>query len=993
VREGVGRRASGELFPVCAFDVAEGGNFRCRHVCGWSIQRPLGGSRWLLAPCRRRDDAPSDGRRVAACRAAPIPLLYRGRQLGGTRSSRSVDSIRTVSSSRSGASTIVKRAEPRHLSTDDPGALVATELSAAGNARGGVARRAWPTVLVLLAMTGLQVSVAGLSVYLLAGVRAYVTGESLYSKGQKDAQIYLLDYAENHREGDYLKLMDALAIPIADRRAREELQKPRPDLAVARDAFIQGGNHPDDVAVLIDLFRWFADTPLMAPAIATWTEGDAVIEQIRQLVERTRTSVIAGETDADAMRQIRAEAPALNRRLTELEREFSAQLGQASRQTQQLLLLLNGSLAIALATFGVVFVLRAQRRQAATEDEVLRRQESLQLLLDSVAEGLFGVDVGGRCTFINRAALKMLGYDREGELLGRLLPAEIAASGTGGAEHLEAEVVQHSDADIYQRRDGSHFPVERWSHPIMHGGVVQGSVTTFFDTSERLRLRRELRREQILMERLVGTVTDAVITFGEDRRIRVFNAAAERLFGMPATQALGEPVDGLFAIPLPKAVSTEQAGALHEVDARRADGSTLRLEASFSRLQADDVTLETVVLRDISAREAAMNERRVRETLEATNLAKTQFLSRMSHELRTPLNAVIGFAQLMRADPSLHPGSPQLERIRHIERAGAHLLALVNDVLDLSRIESGEMVVRTEPVELSEIAEESTMLVSPLVTRNGIELIVSSAPEGARPWVQADAVRLRQVLVNLLSNAVKYNRSGGQVTLSWSLVDAGTRWVVAVADDGPGMSQEKLARLFEPFNRLGAEVSKVEGTGIGLVLSRRLAQMMGGELHVVSEVGRGTVASVVLPRAAPMERAAEVQPRPSRQGLHAGRLDVLYAEDNEVNAEIVKQILAPREDMRLRIAQSGTVALEMVRSRMPDVLLVDMNLGDMTGIDLVRTLRSIPGSGQVSLIALSADALPEQIDMALRHGFQEYLTKPIDFRKLLDVLDDHLHVG
>jgi PAS domain S-box-containing protein len=898
-----------------------------------------------------------------------------------------------VSSSLQGASTIVKRADPRHSSSDDPATLVATELSAVGSGRGGVARRAWPTVLVLLAMTGLQVSVAGLSVYLLAGVRAYVTGESLYSKGQKDAQIYLLDYAENHREGDYLKLMDALAIPIADRRAREELQKSRPDLGVAREAFIQGGNHPDDVAALINLFRWFADTPLMAPAIATWTEGDAVIEQIRQLVERTRTSVIAGATDADAMRQIRAEAPALNRRLTDLEREFSAQLGQASRQTQQLLLLLNGLLAITLATFGVVFVLRAQRRQAATEDEVLRRQESLQLLLDSVAEGLFGVDVEGRCTFINRAALKMLGYDREGELLGRLLPAEIAASGTDGAEPSRAEVIQHSDADIYQRRDGSRFPVERWSHPIMHGGVVQGSVTTFFDTSERLRLRRELRREQILMERLVGTVTDAVITFGEDRRIRVFNAAAERLFGMPAARALGEPVDGFFAIPLPKAVSAEQAGTLHEVDARRADGSTLRLEASFSRLRADDATLETVVLRDISAREAAMTERRVRETLEATNLAKTQFLSRMSHELRTPLNAVIGFAQLMRADPSLHPGSAQLERIRHIERAGAHLLALVNDVLDLSRIESGEMAVSTEPISLSEIAEESTMLVSPLVTRNGIELIVSSAPEDARPWVQADSVRLRQVLVNLLSNAVKYNRSGGRVTLSWSLVDEGTRWVVAVADDGPGMSQEKLARLFEPFNRLGAEVSKVEGTGIGLVLSRRLAQMMGGELHVVSEVGRGTVASIVLPRAAPVERAAEVVPRASRHGLHVGRLDVLYAEDNEVNAEIVKQVLAPREDIRLRIAHNGTVALEMVRSRMPDVLLVDMNLGDMTGIDLVRMLRSIPDSGQVALIALSADALPEQIDMALRHGFQEYLTKPIDFRKLLDVLDDHLHVG
>jgi PAS domain S-box-containing protein len=859
-------------------------------------------------------------------------------------------------------------------------------------ARGSTAaRRAWPTVLVLLAMTGLQVSVAALSVYLLAGVRAYVTGESLYSKGQKDAQIYLLDYAENHREDDYRKLMAALSIPIADRRAREELQKPRPDLAVARQAFLDGGNHPDDIDVLIDLFRWFSDTPLMAPAITTWTEGDQVIEQMRQLVERTRSRVVAGQTDAEALRQIRAEAPALNRRLTDLERDFSAQLGQASRQAQRLLLLLNGMLAVTLATFGIGFVLRAQRRQAATEDEVLRRQESLQLLLDSAAEGLFGVDVEGRCTFVNRAALQMLGYDREDELLGRPLLAEIAA-GTHD-EGSPGGAARHSDAELYRRRDGSSFPVERWSHPIVHDGRVQGSVTTFFDTSERLRLRRELRREQILMDRLVGAVTDAVITFGEDRRIHVFNAAAERLFGTPAARALGEPVDGFFAMPLPPKAAAEPAGTLHEVDARRADGSTLRLEASFSRLQADDAALETVVLRDITAREAALAERRARETLEATNLAKTKFLSRMSHELRTPLNAVIGFAQLLRADPSLQLGAQQLERIRHIERAGAHLLALVNDVLDLSRIESGDMAVSTEPVDLSAIAEESATLVSPLVTRNGIELFVTPAPALRSPWVRADPVRLRQVLVNLLSNAVKYNRPGGQVSLSWSSVDGGQRWAVAVADNGPGMSPAKLARLFEPFNRLGAEASKIEGTGIGLVLSRRLAEMMGGELRVTSEVGRGTVASVVLPQAEPMAREAEPVLVPPPRRARPGTLEVLYAEDNEVNAELVQQVLAMRQDMTLRIAPSGTAALEMVRECLPDVLLVDMNLGDMTGIELVRALRSVPGSDRLALIALSADALPEQIDTALRNGFHDYLTKPVDFRKLVDLLDDRLQAG
>jgi PAS domain S-box-containing protein len=849
-------------------------------------------------------------------------------------------------------------------------------------------------------MTGLQVSVAAFSVYVLSAVRAYVTGESLYSKGQKDAQIYLLDYADTHREADYQKLMQSLAVPIADRRAREQLQLPDPDIAIAHQAFIDGGNHPDDVAGLIRVFLWFGKTPLMAPAIATWTEGDRVIEQMRQLVERTRARVLAGEADADALKQIRAEAPELNRRLTRLERAFSDQLGEASRQTQTLLLVLNGLLAVLLAAFGIAFVRRTQRRQAMTEAEVARRQESLQVLLDSAAEGLFGVDVEGRCTFVNRAALRMLGYAHEAELLGSAIRQQIRASPEG--------VAQHSDAELYRRRDGSTFPVERWSHPMLSEGRVQGIVTTFFDISERLRLRSELRHEQILMQRLIGAVTDAVITFGEDMRINVFNSAAERLFLTPAQEALGSPLERFFdgALPFPHAAAEEPSGALYEVTGLRSDGSAFHLEASFSRVRTDETVLNTVVLRDITARELALAERRSREALEATNRAKSQFLSRMSHELRTPLNAVIGFAQLLRVDTSSPPTPLQLERIRHIERAGAHLLALVNDVLDLSRIESGDMAVTAEAVELGAVAEDAATMVSPLVTRMGVELFVSASPAPDHPqsrlfdmplspaakqgtvWVSADPVRLRQVLVNLLSNAVKYNRHGGRVSLSWR-VD-GDLCEVSVTDNGPGISPSRLERLFEPFNRLGAESTNVEGTGIGLVLSRRLTEMMGGELRVTSRLDEGTVATVLLRNAEPGLRATAHPLLPSPYRSAASGLDVLYAEDNEVNAELVRQIVSMRPAVTLRIAQSGRDALAMARERPPQVMLVDMNLGDMTGLELARELRNGFDTGEIELIALSADALPEQIDTAIRNGFQDYLTKPVDFHQLLKVLDERL---
>ncbi len=876
--------------------------------------------------------------------------------------------------------------------------------------RARVMRRYWPTVAVLVGMTTLQVSVAGFSLYVLSGVRAYVTGESLYSKGQKDAQIYLLDYSEFHREADYQGLQRALSVPIADRIAREELQKPEPDLEVARQGFIDGGNHPDDITALIQLFRWFSRTPLMSKAIVTWTEGDRVIEQMRSLAETAHQRVLAGDADTVALRQIRARAPELNQQLTLLESRFSAQLGEASRLTQRLLLALNGLLALILTLAGLTFVRKTARVQAQTEAEVIRRQESLQSLLDSAAEGLYGVDLAGRCTFANRAALEMLGYEREADLLDQPIHALIDVSHTDltptEATHAETDAPQpngaHSDSDSYRRRDGSVFPVERWSHPVMHDGAVNGLVTTFFDISERVKLRTAVRRGEIRMERLVDAVTDGVITFQDDGRVVLFNSAAERLFQTPTGAALGSVVDRFFAGRLPRIteLAEHQVAAIHELTGKRAhDRTTFPLEASFSRVTTDDGVLNTVVVRDVTALHLARAERQAREALEASNRAKTQFLSRMSHELRTPLNAVIGFAQLLRIDSGRPTTAQQLERIGHIENAAGHLLALVNDVLDLSRVESGEMAVASEAVDLARAVEEASNMVSPLVTKAAVELVVAPA-DGVRSalqgltrrassqvWVAADPIRLRQVLVNLLSNAVKYNRHGGSVNVAWRM--DGGECLLFVTDTGPGIAQDKLAQLFEPFNRLGAELSKVEGTGIGLFLSRRLAEMMGGRLNIASTLGEGTVATLALRLAKRPVSAVQAALSHGRSGT-SGRLDVLYAEDNEVNAELVRQIVSLRPSVTLRVAESGMRALEMAQERPPDLMLVDMNLGDMTGIELASALRADPMTHDIRLFALSADALPEQIDAALRDGFRGYLTKPIEFGKLLSLFDDHL---
>jgi PAS domain S-box-containing protein len=398
------------------------------------------------------------------------------------------------------------------------------------------------------------------------------------------------------------------------------------------------------------------------------------------------------------------------------------------------------------------------------------------------------------------------------------------------------------------------------------------------------------------------------------------------------------------------------------------------------------------LLEDITEHLRLAQVERERDRAEDANRTKNEFVSRMSHELRTPLNAMIGFAQLlgMARDPALAPA--QREWVSQIQRAGWHLLEMINDTLDLARIDSGLVTLTLRPIDLEPLLANAVSMVSSAAAAQRVTIGVSADDEART--VFADATRLTQVLTNLLSNAVKYNRPGGTVTVTVTVQGAagdGDAWVeVSVRDSGLGMTGEQLGALFEPYNRLGRESSGIEGTGIGLVISRRLAELMGGTLTAQSSAGVGSTFTLRLPAAGPL-RLPEVALPSTDVPLAYHHRRVHYIEDNETNVEVMRGILAQRPQIVLSVSALGLDGLDAVRRQRPDLILLDMQLPDISGLELLRHLKQDDEHGDIPVVVVSADATPAHIEQALTLGAARYVTKPVavaDFLAVLDTLLD-----
>jgi len=599
--------------------------------------------------------------------------------------------------------------------------------------------------------------------------------------------------------------------------------------------------------------------------------------------------------------------------------------------------------------------------------------------------------------------------------------------GSERTKHVPIIFVTAGAHDRQRQIQGFHFGAVDFLYKPVEPYVLTSKVAVFV---ELFRQKQALAHVSALQNAIFNSANFSSIATDAEGVIQIFNVGAERMLGYTAIEVLNKITpadisDPQEVVERARALSLELDTAItpgfealvfkasrgmediYELTYIRKDGSRFPAVVSVTALRdTQDVIIGYLLIgTDNTARKRVEDERREIEKLlqhknvelevaiavaDKANRSKSDFLSSMSHELRTPLNAILGFAQLIDTDLPA-PSSNQKRSVDQILKAGWFLLELINEILDLAMIESDRTTLCQEPVSLHEVLLECQGMVETQAKMRGIDLF--SPPIEKHCFVLADRTRIKQVLVNLLSNAIKYNRADGSVSVESTLCPPHSIRI-GVRDTGYGLTPQQLDQLFEPFNRLGREGGPEEGTGIGLVVTKRLVELMGGRMGVDSVPGVGSVFwfELELPIVAlpDMVEAAHVAlaPPPTPADLHVHTL--LYVEDNPANLDLVEQLIARRADLNLLTATTGPTGIELARTLLPRVILMDVNLPGISGIDAMQTLRAEPLTAHIPIIAVSASASKIDIENGIKAGFFSYVTKPIRVSNFMKSLDEAL---
>ena len=683
---------------------------------------------------------------------------------------------------------------------------------------------------------------------------------------------------------------------------------------------------------------------------------------------------------------------------------------------------------------GAVLVFRNVSEEYAVQQALRDSASQIQTILNTVVDGIITIHAqGGIIETVNPAAEYMFGY-RAAELFGKkfslLIPELDQDQRDGSLDYYTASEEARASGKVRevlgQRKGGGNFPLEIAVSEMWLGGK-RYFAGILRDISARKQAEEALLKAGALQSAIFNSANFSSIATDAKGVIQIFNVGAERMLGYEAAEVMNKITpadisDPQEVVARAKTLSSELATQIepgfealvfkasrgiediYELTYIRKDGSRFPAVVSVTALRdAQDVIIGYLLIgTDNTARKQIETDRALLERVlqeknielqrsqlvaEKANLAKSEFLSSMSHELRSPLNAILGFAQLMESSKP-PPSESQIASINQILQAGWYLLELINEILDLALIESGKLSLSMEAISLSEVMHDCKAMIEPLANKSGIRL--SFAEFDSHRFIRADRTRVKQVLINLLTNAIKYNRIGGLVEVtSGSVTDEIVH--INVRDTGEGLSPDKVAQLFQPFNRLGQEAGVEEGTGIGLVVSKRLVELMGGEIGAQSTVGSGSVFWIELQIAAEPQFAPDSdQPMALPQmKIEPGSTlrTLLYVEDNRANMQLVERLIERRADLRLLGAEDGIRGITLARIHQPDVIMMDINLPGISGIQALKILREDPATAHIPVMALSANAMPRDMEKGLASGFFRYLTKPIKVSEFMEALD------
>jgi len=641
--------------------------------------------------------------------------------------------------------------------------------------------------------------------------------------------------------------------------------------------------------------------------------------------------------------------------------------------------------------------------------------QQIKYTLDQTHDCIFMFDAQELNFFyVNQGAVDQVGYSYD-ELL-QMTPYAIKPDYDEAnfkqliEPFLSGEVASHTFRTRHQHKDGHIIPVEIFLQYITLDDNAR-FIAVVRDITDRIAIENQLKLandelEQRVEERTVtikqqatilNQIHDSVISTDLNGTISSWNKGAERLFGYTQDEAIGKNISSLYPEDQLSTLQNDVIQPLlengdHEIEVEMINNLGERFSAHLSlsllRNDAGDPVGMVGYSLDITDRKRAEEElQKTKMLAEKASQSKTEFLSRMSHELRTPMNAILGFGQILEHNLNGTMTEEEVDSVQEILKGGYHLLELINEVLDLSRVESGRLQLSLEDVELCQLVKETTMLIKPLADSSQISINLPDTLENM--IIHADRMRIKQVIVNILSNAVKYNRKQGSIDIKCEKEKDLIR--LSISDTGPGIPKGLQNRVFEPFDRLNADTTTIEGTGIGLSLAKKLIEFMNGRIGFDSCENKGTTFWIEIQTGNGVTTSTPEVIIEDNQEEAVGEYKVLYVEDNPANLRLVTRLLKTKPGIKLFDAHTASLGMDLIHSHSFDLILLDIHLsGEENGFDILNKLRAEPDTKNIPVIAISANATPHDIKHGLDAGFSEYITKPIDIKHFMSTVNHFL---